>query len=103
MTPSSEATPVALLRPLRLGVTSTDPPGRTTENPPLLLLRRLRLRPNAPTALAPVPPRPFQMVVINQNPPSPASYVVPPATLAKPATFVEGSVPWPPTTARTGL
>src|SRR6202795_4840591 len=101
--PSSEATPVVLLRPLRLGVTSTDPPGRTTEYPPLLLLRMLRLRPNAPTALAPLPPRPFQMVVINQNPTSPASYVVPPATLAKPATFVGGSVAWPPTTAKTGL
>src|ERR1700675_2268278 len=101
--PSSEVTPVALLRPLRLGVTSTDPPVRTTEYPPLLLLRMLCLHPNAPTALAPVPPRPFRMVDINQSPISPASYVVPPATLAKPAMFVEGSVPWPPTTARTGL
>src|ERR1700675_2174085 len=99
--PSSEVTPIALLRPLQTGVTSTDPPVRTTEYPPLLL-RTLRPRPNAPTALAPAPPRPFQMVDINQSPISPASYVVPQATLAKPATCVEGSVPWPPTTARIG-
>src|ERR1700675_4986116 len=99
--PSSEVTPVALLRPLRLGVTSTDPPVRTTEYPPLLH-GTLRPPPNASTTLAPVHPRPFRMVVINQKPISPASYVVPPATLAKPATCVGGSVPWPPTTARIG-
>src|SRR6202795_3570040 len=102
MTPSSEVTPVVPLRPLQLGVISTDPPSQTTEHPPILF-HTLRLPPNAPTTLAPVPPRPFRMVDINQNPTSAASYAVPPATLAKPATFVEGSVPWPPTTARTGL
>src|ERR1700675_791506 len=101
MTPSSEVTPVVLLRLLQLGVTSPDPLSQTTEHPPLLL-HTLRLPPNAPTALAPVPPRPFRMVDINQNPTSAASYAVPPATLAKPATFVGGSVPWPPMTTRTG-
>src|ERR1700675_1149723 len=100
--PLSEVTPVALLQPLQTGVTSTAPPVRTPECPPLLPCT-LRPPPNASTTLAPVPPRPFWMVVINQNPTSPASYVVPPATLAKPATCVGGSVPWPPTTARTGL